>query len=297
MGTRGWLITHQDCLDGATAALVGIASGLSPVFCEPDRVVDAINALTEPGPVYLADVSLRLPDWDRYRDKIAWLLDHHQSALNLAGQPRVTIDQSRSGAHLMYDFAVSQRWLSPHPNWRRLVLTVQRYDLWQPHHGLGQNLNRLFHKLGWEWYRTRFARGWVPYTSQEGAELAKILLEERQFIARHVARARRRQLDGHGLTLAAVALDEDGSVNEICHTLLQDGAQLVLVVKPDGRLSARSGERIDAAQLMERAFAGGGHARAAGGRLPADWSAEDDNILDALLQRAADHLSRQGLKA
>ncbi|MDA8193675.1 MAG: DHHA1 domain-containing protein [Thermaerobacter sp.] len=264
---------------------MGVASGLSPIFVEPDRVTQGLQAIADNRPVYLADVSLREPDWSVWRHRIAWLLDHHQSALSLLGKPRVTIDLSRSGCRLMYDYALEQGWLTASGRWLRLVTDVERYDLWHPDHSAGQNLHRLLHALGWDWFRQRFAQGWVPFDALEGDNLARIIRAERAFVTRHVEQSQRVTLPD-GQVLAGVALDDEGSVNEICHTLLTAGANLVLIVKPDGRLSARSDASIDAAKLMETAFAGGGHARAAGGRLPNGLS-PGPNALRTVLETAA----------
>lgn len=282
----GILITHQDCLDGATAALVGLNAGLVPRFVEPDGALAALKSLPAESarPVYLADVSLKpeeLAEWDA---DVGHILDHHQSALPLAGHPRVTIDLGRSGAHLMYDFATEQGWIRPTPAWDRLVAAVEDYDLWRPFHSAGQNLGRLFRDLGFEWFRTRFAGGWTPYTPSEASRLAEIVASEREFIARELSRQRR--LSVGGLVLVGILLDADGPTNELAHRLLEDGADLVVMVKPDGRISARSGPRIDVARLTADLWGGGGHRRAAGGRLPGDVPRSSAG-LDRLLKGAA----------
>ena len=286
IGLQGWLITHDNCLDGATAGLVGEASGLTPIFVEPDRVVAGLDQITDNRPIYLADVSLKPEDWTSYSQRIRYVLDHHQSALKLQGEPNVLIDQARSGAHLMYDYAVLQGWIMPTPAWERLCLGVERYDLWKPRHEWGQNINRLFHHLGYDWYRERFGLGFQPYNCQEGKVLSQVIIEEERFIQAHLKTAIR--YDYHlPYPLYGVRLQDEGPTNNICHTLIERGAALVLVVKPDKRLSARSDARVDAARLMEDLFQGGGHARAAGGRLNPD---EDDNV-SSLLGRIGDYLN------
>ncbi|WP_338055112.1 DHHA1 domain-containing protein [Sulfobacillus harzensis] len=284
--THGWLITHKNCLDGATAALAGEASGLTPIFVEPDRVEEGLSQVTDDRPVYLADVSLRPDSWAVWRLRISFVLDHHQSALHLLGQPNVRIDQAHSGGWLMYAFAVERGWLDASPAWERLCRHVERYDLWKPQHEFGQDLNRLFHALGYDWYRQRFANGYAPLTAHEGDKLAQLIREERAFVARHIRQAVRYQ-NQLPYPIFAVELDEEGPVNIVSHTLLEQGAALVLTIKPDQRLSARTDARIDAAQLMEHLFQGGGHPRASGGRLPADEPAD----AESLLRRIAEYLA------
>ncbi|MCY0898346.1 MAG: DHHA1 domain-containing protein [Firmicutes bacterium] len=282
----GWLITHADCLDGATAALVAEASGLTPVFVDPDRVEEGLATVGD-GPLYLADVSLPAVRWPMWRAKITRLLDHHQSALPLAGDPQALIDLSRSGAHLFYDFAVQRGWLHPTSAWDRLCLAVERYDLWLPGHDFGQNLNRLFVHFGYDWYRRRFAHGWVPFTPDEADLLATLVRQDALFVQTHLERAQRYQ-GPSDLPLYGLRLDTEGPINLVAHALLQRGAALVFFVKPDLTVSGRSDGRVDAARLMETLFHGGGHARAAGGRLGPD----DPTEIPTLLQRIADYLTR-----
>lgn len=278
--TRGWLITHQNCLDGATAALIGMSCRLSPIFTEPDRVAQALVELPDGDPVYLADVSLPASNWPDYRYRVSHLLDHHQTARFLQDDPKATIDMSHSGAALMYHFAVLNGWVMPSYRWERLTQAVERYDLWQPQHGSGQNLNRLFRARGFEWYHSRFGQGWVPFTAEEADHLANIIFDETAFITHHVETS---QLVTAGpFTLAGVLLEGDGPVNEVAHTLLERGVDLVLFLKPDGRLSARTRPPIDAAQLMETHFGGGGHARAAGGRLAAGQVGSPESLISLL---------------
>lgn len=267
---RGILITHQHCLDGATAALIGIQCGLRPLFCEPDRVTDAIDGLAGDASIYLADVSIPVIKWTSYRSKITHVLDHHQTALPLRDDPKATIDMSRSGAHLMYSFAVQQGWMKASQEWDRLISTVEHYDLWRPHHLEGQDLNRLFYARGFSWYQQRFPSGWSPLTPDEASQLAAVILEERTFISTHLDAAHIRTIGS--FRVAGIYLETEGPVNEVAHALLAGGCDLVVFVKSDGRLSARSSPKVDAARLMEVHFLGGGHARAAGGRLPESLS-------------------------
>lgn len=292
--SRGILITHKDCLDGATAALIGELSGLNIIFVEPDGANAALAALPEDkNPVFLADVSLTPSQWPQWRNRITHLLDHHQSALHLFHEPNVTVDLSRAGGHLMYDFAVTHNWIKPSPNWERLINTAERYDLWKPHHEAGQNLNRLMQKWGFEWYRSKYSSGWAPYAKIEGDTIAQIIRDEDLFIQRFTEHAVLMRDDR--LSIAGVNLTEDGPVNELAHVLLDQGAAMVFMVKPEGRVSARTDVRIDAASLMERLFGGGGHARAAGGRLPHPLTNDDE--MRAMLHHILENLTPQPLQA
>lgn len=287
METTGWLITHKNCLDGAAAAVVGQKCGLTPVFVEPDQVASAFALITDDKPLYLADVSLKPEQYEVLGARIHWLLDHHQTALPLKTWPGVTIDLSKSGSHLLYDYMVGHGMLAPSPQWSRLIRAVERYDLWQPCHGAGQNLNRLFHDGGYAWFYEHFHDGWTPYNRADQDRLAELIAQETTFIHAQLQRAVRTNTP---LPMVAIPLSDEGPVNEIAHRLLESGAALVVFIKADGRLSARSDPRVDVAALMEDRFHGGGHARAAGGRLekpgpytPADARAVLEQIGDYVL--------------
>ncbi|MCL5116025.1 MAG: DHHA1 domain-containing protein, partial [Firmicutes bacterium] len=200
-------------------------------------------------------------------------------------EPHVLIDQSRSGGHLMYDFAVAQGWLKPTPAWERLCHYVERYDLWKPQHDFGQDLNRLFHDLGYDWYRRQFSAGYAALTPEDGERLAQLIRDEAVFVKRHLALAVRYHED-LPFPIYAVRLEEEGPVNIVSHTLIEQGAALVITLKPEHKLSARSDARVDAASLMEALYQGGGHARAAGGRLQAGQATDPE----ALLQEIAHYL-------
>ena len=278
MNNTGWLITHKNCLDGATAAAIGQQCGLIPVFVEPDQVARGFEAISDQKPVYLADVSLKNDQYPLYSSRIHQLLDHHQSALGLRAFPHVTIDLSKSGSGLFYEYAVTQGWLTPSKNWDRLIASVERYDLWQPCHEPGQNLNRLFHDQGYEWFQQRFGQGWAPYQPSDQDSLARLISQESQFVREQMGRAVR---TFRPFPMVAIPLSGEGAVNEVAHKLLAQGAALVVFLKADGRLSVRSDTRIDAAVLMEQMFHGGGHARAAGGRMetPGPYGPQDAQSL------------------
>jgi oligoribonuclease NrnB/cAMP/cGMP phosphodiesterase (DHH superfamily) len=264
--TRPLLVTHDHCLDGAACGVLGQAAGFDVAFVYPDGAAAYLAELDPERPVVLADVSFARSVYDREQHRLLALLDHHQSALTLSGLPRVHLDLRRCGSTLLYAWLTETGRLAPGDAWTRLLTPIEDYDLWRPDHRLGERLNRLFHALGWEWFQAKYAAGWVPLTAAEEQQLAALEAAERAFVARQVQAAERFQAGR--LHLAVVSLDEEGAVNEVAHALIADGHDAVFIIKPDGRLSCRSTDAVDAARLMEEGFSGGGHRRAAGGRLP-----------------------------
>ncbi len=275
MPTPLTLVTHDHCLDGAACAVLGLAAGMDPAFVYPDGAAAFLAALPPDRPVVLADVSFPADVYEREAGRLVALIDHHQSAGSLADRPRVHIDQRHCASTLLYEWLTATgRLAADDARWRPLLEPVDDYDLWRADHAAGQALNRLRMARGWEWFRDKFRGGWSPLTEDERQQLAQLEAEEEAFIARHTARAEFFSAGAH--RLAVVPLDEEGAVNELSHRLL--GAHdlaAVIAIKPDGRLSCRTSPRLDAARFMEAGFQGGGHPRAAGGRLPAGMHLAD----------------------
>jgi hypothetical protein len=269
------LVTHHNCLDGATCAVLGVAAGMEPAFVYPDGALAYLNGLPEDRRAVLADVSFPLDAYEQVQSRLIQVIDHHQSAWPLRDKPRVLLDLTHCASTLLYGWLTDTGRLQPDPHWLPLLKPVEDYDLWRPDHRVGHDLNRLFHDLGWEWFRDKYAHGFVPLTPSEESRLQELIQVEHAFVARNLARAERFQAGRWHL--AVVVLDGEGAVNEVAHSLLTQGLDGVIMIKPDGRLSSRTTDALDAARLMETGFHGGGHPRAAGGRLPADVDPAGDH--------------------
>lgn len=275
MGTPLTLVTHDHCLDGATCGVLGLAAGMLPAFVYPDGAAAFLSNLPPDRPVVLADVSFPPDVYPREASRLVALIDHHQSALPLADRPRVHIDQRHCASTLLYEWlTATKRLAQDDARWRPLLDPVDDYDLWRPDHQAGQALSRLFTARGWDWYREKFRDGWSPLTEEERQNLQQLEAEEAAFIDRYTSRAELFDAGPH--RLCVVWLEEEGAVNELSHRLLtQHTLAGVIAIKPDGRLSCRTSPALDAARLMEAGFQGGGHPRAAGGRLPAGTKPHD----------------------
>ena len=269
MGTPLTLVTHDHCLDGATCGVLGLAAGMLPAFVYPDGAQAFLSNLPLDRPVVLADVSFPPEVYPREAERLVALIDHHQSALPLADRPRVHIDQRHCASTLLYEWLTATgRLATDDARWRPLLDPVDDYDLWRPEHKAGQALSRLYMARGWAWFRDKFRDGWSPLTEGELQQLQQLESEEAAFVDHYSGRAE--LFDAASHRLAVVWLEEEGAVNELSHRLLtQHTLAGVIAIKPDGRLSCRTSPALDAARLMEAGFQGGGHPRAAGGRLPA----------------------------
>lgn len=293
MSTPLTLVTHDHCLDGATCAVLGLAAGMLPAFVYPDGAAAFLATLPPDRPVVLADISFPAEVYPRESHRLVALIDHHQSALPLADLPHVHIDQRHCASTLLYGWLTETGRLPPdEARWRPLLAPVDDYDLWRPHHEAGQALNRLLTARGFSWFRDKYRDGYRPLTPDEQAELHKLETEEAAFIARYRAKAQVVSAGVH--RLAVVKLDDEGAVNELAHALLRDlSADGVVAIKADGRLSCRTTPPLDAARLMEAGFSGGGHPRAAGGRLPAGVTPADG--LDWLVPQLVRTIQEQKL--
>lgn len=282
------LITHDHCLDGATCGVLGLAAGMDPSFVYPDGAEAYLRTLPDDEPVVLADISFPVNVYQSQAHRLVALIDHHQSALPLQGLARVHLSMDYCASTLLYRWLLETEQLSADDAWAPLLQAVNAYDLWLSDHQAGQNLNRLFHDLGWAWFRDKFAHGWTDLTAEEQERLTRLLEEEQIFVRRHVEQARHFQAAGH--PLAIVTLESEGAVNEVAQTLLLGGTDGVWMIKPDGRISCRTTTVLDAAKIMEAGFEGGGHPRAAGGRLPSSVS-DSPEAADWVISRLRQILS------
>lgn len=112
------IIYHSNCTDGWCSAWL----------CHlvwPDAEFVSANYGWEPPDVtgkdvLIVDFSYDRPVLEQMAAKAAVLkvLDHHETAeKNLAGLPYCTFDQSKSGAHLTWDYLVGEGLLQPHKLW------------------------------------------------------------------------------------------------------------------------------------------------------------------------------------
>jgi len=278
------LITHERCLDGAACAVVGMAAGFDVAFVYPDRVQDYLDGLAADRPVVLADVALPKAGYEKEKHRVIAIVDHHQSTLPLQGEAGVHLDLAHAGSMGLYRWLVDTGRLLADDRWMPLLRAVEDYDLWRPERREGERLNRLFHDKGFSWFREKYRAGFQPLTAEEEARLKVLEAEEARFVARQLERAVDFTAGGHPCTV--VFVDGEGALNEVAHALLAGGRDAAFLIKPDGRISCRTTSAVDAAWLMEEGFSGGGHPRAAGGRIAPEGGAVGPEAQAWLIARA-----------
>lgn len=219
-----------------------------------------------------------------------WLVfDHHETeqearqkyAANSIGPANPEV--LPSAASIVWDWVKTQPGFAKLPEGRQkalaeLVELIRAYDTWdwqndpdlpQTEREGADELNEIF----WFYPKSRsqqfitqvFAKGWTVYR-EENEMLIKTLTERRaDYLKHHLRDALTTVIDRHHLGIV-YASDYN---SQIAHQLMIDHPELdaALVVGPTS-VSLRSNDKMDVAKFAEHYYQGGGHANAAGGRLP-----------------------------
>jgi hypothetical protein len=289
LGPERLLITHDNCLDGATAALLwGKAFPEAPVrYTEPSTVGAAVRAALDelkPQSVWLVDLSLPVEELDALPVPVR-VVDHHETARPLAGRPGVIWSLDRCGAYLLWQELLAQG--HPLEGYRSLVTWVDDRDRWLRQDPIADRLAALFGALGRPWYLQRFRQppeGTPPFTAEEEAIL--------QHLSERAERRRRRALE-HAVRFTDDAGRQvagsfaDGDTSELGNLLAsQEGVDYALIYNPSTQAASLRGTgKVNLAELAER-LGGGGHANAAG-FVPPDPAALTRDLLVSLLRQAA----------
>jgi oligoribonuclease NrnB/cAMP/cGMP phosphodiesterase (DHH superfamily) len=282
------LVTHDGCLDGATAALVWTLAfpGAPVAYCEPSAVAQAAKdavAQARPQELWLVDVSAPGEVLDSLGIPVR-VLDHHESARHLAGRPGVTWDVGRCGSYLLWEEL--RRSAPALDAYAPLLTWVDDYDRWLKQTPVAGQLATLFSLLGRPWYLLRFSKPPDPE--------APFSAEEQAILAHAAERGERRLRRGqeHAVTLTdpegrrVRAAFADGDTSQLGHLLAEpEGVAYALLYNPATQAASLRGVgRVNLAHLAER-LGGGGHPNAAG-FTPPDPATLTRQFLSALLEQA-----------
>ncbi len=255
------VIYHADCLDGFTAAwaawlkypdarFVGAHHGEAPPDVSGERAV-------------IADFSYDLPTVRQLRANAAEfaLLDHHQSALPLQHEPGCTIDQSRSGAAIAWDY------FHPQSRLPALVAYVQDRDLWRhelPHteevHTYLESLT-----LNFEVWNS-VAEALDHHQDEVVAQGSAILRYARKAVERMVKRAYPVNFPTPNGDVTVPAVNTAEHVSDVLNELAKDQPFAVAYAYKDRmwKCSLRSAADGQDVAVIAEQFGGGGHKHAAG---------------------------------
>jgi Predicted phosphohydrolase (DHH superfamily) len=129
------LITHND-FDGVTCAILfKIIHPNGTYYLENyDTVDNRIKQVLEERPdfLYITDISPQSEEVIELLNKFGnvRLFDHHKTALHLNNLPWATVDTTKCGAYLFYEYLLSFPKTEPLTMWRELVFCANDYDLW-----------------------------------------------------------------------------------------------------------------------------------------------------------------------
>lgn len=190
------------------------------------------------------------------------VLDHHKTAeKELADLPYCIFDMDRAGCRLAFDY-----WVMNEVNFTKqvedIVNYVQDHDLWRFDLPKSREIRAAiasypFHFEVWDTFK-------IPTLVKEGEA---ILRYQKQIIKRHKEFAKEVDFCGHKVLMTRAP---DTTVNsELGQELAKDGPFGVTYFDVDGYrvFSLRSVSDFDVSALAKQ-FGGGGHAKAAGFRMP-----------------------------
>lgn len=256
------LLTHTD-LDGVGCAVVWTAATGAPYLIVENGEVDqaVAKALAEADEVVLADHSIDEATVPLVEQHLAGgrqfrLLDHHKSALPLARFPWATIDVSRSGTGLLFDYVGRPERL------REFAELVEDHDLWRHGDPRSAKLAALYGLLGEERFLARFvADPRVRFTEAEELLLAIEARREADYIERKVEEAEILEINGARWALVWA----ESYRSNLAHALIERldvGATAIVNANSDKVIVSLRGRDVDVS-LVAEAHGGGGHARAA----------------------------------
>ena len=281
------LLSHGGCLDGVASAIVTLRAhgpgSVGVAYAQPNQVREFLEWLrTVPAKarsLMVADLSLQKPDFDAIvaacRDLTAagWTItwrDHHHKQWEGLDLDRlrahlvaleINADASESGATLQ-----QQAEAPDDPFAKRFAETVRDRDLWWNKTKDSETLEFALADLRTE----AFTRAYLDAPADAPAVLPAIAAaaqreRDRQDSIRDGILAGAR-FSGAGKTAVAVVYGWLPK-NTGLHELLEQGAQVAINVRPNGKVSLRSRKEAAVCHTIAQAFSGGGHPNASGADL------------------------------
>ncbi|WP_053958388.1 DHHA1 domain-containing protein [Sulfobacillus thermosulfidooxidans] len=272
------LVTHNHCLDGCLAATLGIVAGVVDQvelvdYSHNDATVQRVIQSPDVDRVFVVDMSVGeataqvLDTWPH----AVVVLDHHRTALPLNQWAWATVDPSRCGAALFFEYLVNQGWGDRIQAHRDLVAIVNDYDLWIRRDPRSDDLALLLDAFGPHWMIAAWkdAPAFVQAfwgddpDALAGSAMVEALRQQRQTYLERCAATLRRVSGESGETLVVVVAERHHS--ELGELLAhRPGVDAVVILDPLARkVSLRSRGSFDVSALAQR-FGGGGHPGAAG---------------------------------
>ncbi len=281
------VVSHGNCLDGVTAAIVtrrALGDGVAVAYAQPGDMAAVLETLaTRPGGgrrLLVADLSLQPDQFDAIVAACAalkaggwaaieWRDHHHKQWENLPLERLkahveplvVNTTATESGASLQ------QQALAPNDSFlQALAETVRDRDLWWNKTPDSETLEFALTDLGpKEFARHYLERAPGPVVDETIAAAAKRERDGQQAVKHRLLSEARYW--GDGATRVGVVYGWLPK-NTGLHELLEDhGCQVAVNVRPNGKVSLRSRKPAAVCHLIAREFDGGGHPNASGADL------------------------------
>lgn len=300
------LVTHQGCLDGSGCVIFFIlaggkienvryvAAGMVERFIKKDPVFSSNKFLI------FADVGLNLPKYADILEKRGnvVMFDHHKSSTHLVGRHWAVIDEKneRCGCVMLRDYlidicekGVGQGNILKSSSYRIFAETIDDHDRWQgkmkPH---SDNLALIMPFYGQEEFVRRFtsfdpkervcmniSRGVTrSFFDEIDRELLIILEKKRNDSAESLMkkiRIEKVETDSVGTVSVGWFVSADPNISFILNKVLDERPDIDVACSISfdrGAVSLRSRDGKPDVSLLAAEMGGGGHASAAGHRIP-----------------------------
>lgn len=273
------LLTHKNCMDGSTCAIVFCAAGgkrENIVFSSPnhDETDEKFADLLDnwDGPIIVADasVSVEMAETVCNYDNLV-LLDHHKSAIPLSEYPWAYIEKenSRAGGKMLYDFLI-ERISNPESlrAYQELVDAADDHDRWIKNIPESDTIATLHNVLGQKLFVNRFLKN--PNLSLTNNEQYLLNLEDfkrEEYIENRKKEMTVREVDVNGESVRVAFLLANNHQSRLGHAIYEDITLGVDVVVMVGNKSISMRSKQDCPldlSVVAKLNGGGGHAAAAG---------------------------------
>jgi oligoribonuclease NrnB/cAMP/cGMP phosphodiesterase (DHH superfamily) len=278
--SRVKLVTHKGCMDGSAAAILFLVAGgkrENIVFCHPshyqmdDAVKDLMDSTGNPILVVDTSISIELAEQIEFLKRDVTLLDHHKSADDLKKFSWCSVDHSRCGCLMFYDYIYRSIYVDQYTKvakYSQLICAVDDVDRWQHNIPESKKVAFLHNILGQNLFIDRFLKN----PSIEFSDNEKYLLEIDESRRNQYIQEKKndlvvitKQIDGHQVRIGCVRADNHQSFlgNDICEDLNLNIDIALMIGLHSISLRGSSNCPVDLSALAKK-NGGGGHKLAAG---------------------------------
>jgi oligoribonuclease NrnB/cAMP/cGMP phosphodiesterase (DHH superfamily) len=273
-------ITHGNCLDGSTCAILFLAVGgkeknlyfSSPGHDKTDEIV--LDLLNKDMPIMMVDLSVSLEFAEKLNKtgKNIIIMDHHKTAIPLDEFSWCYIDKenTRCGSRMFFDFLRLNGFGQQIYGYRDLVYVSDDRDRWindNPKTPMIVSLHNLF---GHHLFIERFLKNSnLETTMQEQYALNIFDIQKKEYINKAIGQAFHyfKDFNGNIIKFAITAADKHQSEigNDLCNDPFDDISFAIIVSANGGSVSFRGRKDcpIDLSEFA-KSYGGGGHKLAAG---------------------------------